>query len=149
MSPQGSCCTRRVHYFEYNNIKIAVKIDLACWRPDGTLIIADWKTGNTKFDWEGRYQLAVYVLWAIMTFKIGIDRIFPMIVSLSNGDVTEFKLIEEDINLITEKIKTDLETTNYYYKNNKNFPTDPEIIKCWGCLYLHRCIDGKKIISII
>ena len=133
--------------FDLDGSKILVKIDLACWNHEDQLCIIDWKTGGWGNELGGRPQMAVYSLWATETLGLGLDRIVPMIVGLESGEVTRFRPTPEDVEYVIDLVRSDRNRFERCREEGQ-FPPAPEPAKCWACVFLNRCPEGRDAVGL-
>lgn len=128
-------------------LQVAVKIDLSCWNDRGQLVIADWKTGGWQNLIGGRFQLAVYALWAHTELRLPLDKILPTLVSLQTGEVAPFQPTEHDLEFVRREVELDRDRVRGFLKEGK-FPASPQPEKCWGCAFLPTCDEGSEVVGL-
>ena len=133
--------------FKLADVEIGVRVDLACWMPDRKLAIIDWKTG-TGADISIRQQLTVYSTWAMQYVEGRIDKVTPMLVNLRDGSIKEFHPVQEDLEILSDIVKSDVLRVNEYDEEGR-FPALPRTDKCLECIYLRDCIDGRRQIGYL
>lgn len=148
--PQFSHMRHELHEeprkFQLDGIRIAVKVDLACWTPSDGLAIVDWKTGGRDTGLRERVQLAVYALWAHKQMGLSLDRILPMIVRLKSGEIVRYQVVDADLEYVKEIIDSDIRIVSEY--SQSEFPVSPEYNKCMSCLYHHKCSAGMNEVDL-
>lgn len=130
--------------FEFDGLPMSAKADLTAWDDSNRLLVVDWKTGQRAGDLADRAQLAFYTLWARSEFRLELQRIRPLLVKIRTGEVIRFEPQEEDLDFVVALISADFAAVERM-DESREFPPSPESRRCWGCMYLHRCNEGKNL----
>jgi hypothetical protein len=89
--------------FDYDNVQVLAKVDLATQNNDGSFDIYDWKSGATPNQpaWnnldQAELQVSVYQLWPHKRFNVPLNAIHAHLIYLGNNP-PEHKVFEIDSN---------------------------------------------------
>lgn len=146
--PQFAQCKYEQHEvlspFEFNGLPMSAKVDLAAWDDKSRLLVVDWKTGQWAGDLADRAQLAFYTLWARNKFRLELQRIKPLLVRIRTGEIIRFEPQEQDLDFVLALISADFDSVKRMEESHE-FPPSPETRRCWGCLYLQQCDEGRAL----
>ena len=113
-------------------------MDLVGRKPDGTLILTDWKTGRDDDEYETQLQMAAYVLWAMEYYRMSVDLICTELVFLKTGATKPFAFYEEQLSGIRELIPSEFAAMNASYEFD-DFPARPSARECLSCKFAEVC----------
>lgn len=136
-------------YIMVHGVKVYALLDLLYIDKDDNYVIVDWKTGKiSEYDAE---QLMVYVLYVMNKYNIPIEKIKCRVEYLLLNEYVEYKFTNEDIDIIEEKIKLDInvidamvvDSENNIPKPKEDFIRCDSIRKCNKCKYRKICLKGE------
>lgn len=149
--PQFTLCKHEQHEvlsaFEFDEILLSARVDLAAWDDNSRLLVVDWKTGQWAGDLTDRAQLAFYTLWARNNFHLELQRIRPLLVRIRTGEIIRFEPQQEDLDFVLALISADLDVVKRM-QERQDFPPSPETRRCWGCTFLRQCEEGRAVTGL-
>jgi CRISPR/Cas system-associated exonuclease Cas4 (RecB family) len=137
-------CLRHEEFdqFSTGEVRVTVKVDFAGKKPDGTIIITDWKTGRDDDEYETELQMAAYVLWAMEFYKKSTDEIGTELVFLRTGATKPYSFYPEQLWDLQEMIRREYSAMNASYEYG-DFPARPLLRECMSCRFAEVCPDAK------
>jgi CRISPR/Cas system-associated exonuclease Cas4 (RecB family) len=128
-------------HFHIGEVGITVKVDFVGRRPDGTLVLTDWKTGRDDDEYETELQMAAYVLWAKEYYKLSADSISTELVFLKTGATKPYAFFEEQLLEVQEMIPREFAAMNASYEYG-DFPARPSQRECLSCRFAEVCPEA-------
>lgn len=124
--------------------KVYVKMDLLYRKPDGTVVIVDWKTGRED---DFSDQLYLYASYVQEKYNIPLEKIQIRVEYLVTGEHKEYRITSEDIAKVEqsigryiEEMKSCLDDDYYNRPKPESFFTPmPSQRKCRDCNFREIC----------
>ena len=132
--------------FSMDGLKILVKTDLVMKEPKGSLLIADWKTGDEPQDPDESLQLGAYILWATQKYQLLPEEISAELVYLQTAEIKSTQRSREQLDEIREHIRARAREM-WAVKNLTDLPATPEESKCKECSFATCCPQGKSFLT--
>ena len=135
-----------VSSFDFNSVRVWVKVDLCTRSNKDQLVVTDWKTGVTDPIDEDHLQLDAYALWAHEHFRVAFDRIIVQVANLRRGSLVKRTptktYLDEAKALIRQQVVawSDLGSIT-------SFVAQPDLEKCIRCQFLRKCPDGNDTLK--
>jgi hypothetical protein len=123
--------------------QIRGKVDLA-YEVGGTVIVVDWKIGESDNIGNNSLQLAVYGLWAVEQFNCAINQLRVCKAFLSSGEITDFYVSDSVLNKARICILQDAERMAFMHQYGRDGVADafspcPYPAVCRACIYERIC----------
>lgn len=129
-------------HFAIGETGVTVKVDFVGKKPDGTLLLTDWKTGRDDDGYESELQMAAYVLWAMEFYTIPADEIGTELVFLKTGRVKPYTFYEEQLAELKELIVPEFAAMNASYEYGDFLPR-PSQRECTSCRFAEVCPEAE------
>ncbi|MDD1702730.1 MAG: PD-(D/E)XK nuclease family protein [Methanoregula sp.] len=130
-------------HFSIGDVRVTVKVDFAGKKPDGTIVLSDWKTGRDDDEYETELQMAAYVLWAMEFYKKSADEIGTELVFLRTGATKPYSFYPERLREVEEMICREFAAMNATYEYG-DFPARPLPRECMSCKFAEVCPEAAK-----
>jgi CRISPR/Cas system-associated exonuclease Cas4 (RecB family) len=137
--------------FPVDGTRVYVKMDLAFRKPDGGVVILDWKTGRSRPRPEG-LQLGTYALYGVERWGLAPEQMQVVVVNLSTRDVGSAGVTARQIDAARATIRegiTAMCARLVDVENNvariEDFPASPQARTCSRCPFREVCPEGREI----
>jgi hypothetical protein len=131
-------------HFSIGDVGLTVKVDFVGKKPDGTLVLSDWKTGRDDDDYETELQMAAYVLWAMQYYRMRPDDISTELVYLKTGATKPFAFFWEQLHEVQEMIPREYAEMNASYEY-PDFVARPSQRECMSCKFAEVCPESAVV----
>lgn len=136
----------KLGHFSMDGLRILVKTDLVVKEPKGSLLIADWKTGDEPQDPDESLQLGAYILWATHKYQVLPDQVWAELVYLQAAEIRPTQRSQEQLDEIREHIRAKAREM-WAVKSLADLPATPEESKCKECSFATCCPEGKNFLK--
>jgi CRISPR/Cas system-associated exonuclease Cas4 (RecB family) len=138
LSTLGYVQHEKFDHFKVEDAQVTVKLDCVLERPDRTLVIVDWKTGNDDERYESRLQLAAYATWASLQRNSPPERTEVQLSFLKSARTKRIAITPTDLAAARETIIADWSEFSHP-KGFDAYVATPEPRLCTSCRFASLC----------
>lgn len=146
--PKDFLACEELGSFQYDGTKLYAVPDFAFRRPNGDVLIYDWKSGLPRKD--DRFQLSVYALYAEARWGIDPESVTCIDAYLPDGILEEARFTRTELDEVKGRIDTSLAAMRAVHFNADREEGDPEAFaqipagtaearECGFCNYRELC----------
>jgi PAS domain-containing protein len=146
VGPGAILSVEELESFLVGDVKVWVKLDLAVRRPDGGIVIVDWKTGSAHREEDIALQLGIYGLYGTRLWGVPPDRIRGFDVNLRDGATHQHPIDGDRLSEVSDYIQTSaqqmralLDDVAENRASAEKFPLTEDLSLCRRCRFRRAC----------
>ncbi len=130
--------------FDLMDVRVVLKTDYVSSQPGGLVVVTDWKTGSPESDVDYKFQVAIYLLWAMDKYERPFEQVRGELAYLSEGYILPVSFNAEQLESYGEMIVDGFNEMNRDYDIGC-FETAPSPGKCISCQFAEVCEESQHM----